>query len=116
MIVFILQKLKNRVSVLQKSRMSDKDKSKWMAVLHPGFISSDHSTSGSDSEDDALVTQPLEWRSKKVTEFFYQLDVYVEEGKSAQAKKQTKERVLADQPSSRNPPGGKFPSWALADN
>lgn len=58
MIVFILQKLKNRVSVLQKSRMSDKDKSKWMAV-HPGFISSDHSTSGSDSEDDALVTQPL---------------------------------------------------------
>jgi hypothetical protein len=96
--------------------MSDKDKSKWMAVLNPGFISSDHSMSGTDSEDDALVTQPFEWRSKKVTEFFYQLDVHVEEGKSAQAKKQTKERVLADCPSSRSPPDGKYPSWALADN
>ena len=88
---FTLQKLKNDVSVLQKSRMPDKEKSKWMTVLHPGFISSDHSASGTDSEDDTLVTQPLEWRSKRVTEFFYQLDVYVEEGKSAQAKKQMKE-------------------------
>ena len=94
--------------------MSDKDKSKWMVVLNPGFISSDHS--GTDSEDDARVTQPLEWRSKKVTEFFYQLDMHLEEGKSAQAKKQTRERVLANHPSSRSPPGGNFPSWALADN
>lgn len=74
--------------------MSDKDKSKWMAVLHPGFILSDNSASGTDSEDDTLVIQALEWRSKKVMEFFYQLDVYVEEGKSAQAKKQTKECLL----------------------
>ena len=57
-----------------------------------GFVSSDHSYS--DSEDDALVTQPLEWRSTKVAEFFYQLDAYADEGKSAQGKKQTKERVL----------------------
>ena len=96
--------------------MSDMEKSKWMAVLHPGFVSSDHSASGTDSEDDTLVTQPLEWRSKKVTEFFYQLDAYVEEGKSAQAKKQTKERMFVDCPSSRTPPKGKFPSWALAGN
>ena len=34
-----------------------------MTVLVPGFVSSDHSCS--DSEDDALVTQPLEWRSEK---------------------------------------------------
>ena len=96
--------------------MSEKDKSKWMAVLHPGFISSDHSASGTDSEDDTLVTLPLEWRSKKVSEFFYQLDVHVEDSKSAQAKKQTKERVLADCSSSRSPPEGKFPSWALTGN
>ena len=82
-----------------------------MAVLHPGFVSSDHSVSGTDSEDDTLVTQPLEWRSK-VTEFFYQLDAYVEEGKSAQARKQTKERVLADCRLPRTPPEGKFP-WLL---
>ena len=114
-IMYPLQKLKNRVSVLQRSRMSDKDKAKWMGVLHPGFISSDHSASGTDSEDDTLVTQLLEWRSKKVTEFFYQLDVYAEDGKSAQAKKQTKDRVLADCPSLRSPPQGKFPSWALGN-
>ena len=59
------------------------------------------------------MTQPLEWRSNKVAEFFYQLDAYADEGKSAQAKKQTKERVLADRSSSRAPPKGKFPSWAL---
>lgn len=55
----IIQKLNSRVSMLEKSGMSDKDKSKWMTVLVPGFVSSDHSCS--DSEDDALVTQPLEW-------------------------------------------------------
>lgn len=37
-----------------------------------------------------------------MTEFFYQLDVHVEEGKSAQAKMQTKERALANCPSSRS--------------
>ena len=81
-----------------------------MTVFHPGFISTDHSASGTDSEDDTLVTKPLEWRSKKATEFFYELDVNVEEGKSAQAKKQTKERVLANRPSCCPPPEGKFPS------
>ena len=92
--VFTLQKLKIRESVLQKSCISDKEKSIWMAALHPGFVSSDLSVSGTDSEDDTLVTQPLEWRSDKVTEFFYQLDAYVEESKSAHARKQTKECLL----------------------
>ena len=72
--------------------MYHKDKAKWMGV-HPGFILSDHSASGTDCEDDTLVTQLLEWRSKKVTEFFYQLDVYAEDGKSAQAKKQSASRL-----------------------
>ena len=39
--------------------------------------------------------------------FFYQLDVHVEEGKSAQAKKQMKKKVLADCPSSQSSPGGQ---------
>lgn len=73
--------------MLEKSGMSDRDKSKWMTVLVPGFVSSDHSCS--DSEDEALVTQPLEWRSTKVEEFFYQL---AEEGKSAQVKKNRRKR------------------------
>ena len=87
--------------------MSVKEKSKWMSVLVPGFMSSDYSCS--DSEDDALETRPLPWRSQKVTDFFYNLDVHAEDVKSAQAKKQTKERVLSDAPSSRQRPSGKFP-------
>ena len=37
---------------------------------------------------------------QKGDRIFYQLDIHIEEGKPAQAKKQTKERVLADCPSS----------------
>ena len=97
--------------MLQKSTMSERDKAKWMAVLVPGFMSSDHS---SDSEDDtALVTQPLSWRTEKVTEFFYQLDAFIEQGKSSQARKQTKERVLAEEASPRAAPKGKFPPWVV---
>lgn len=67
---FYFTEAEDHVSVLQKSRMPDKEKSKWMTVLHPGFISSDHSASGTDSEDDTLVTQPLEWRSTKGDRIF----------------------------------------------
>ena len=91
--------------------MSAKEKSKWMTVLVPGFMSSDYSCS--DSEDDSLGTRPLPWRSQKVTDFFYALDAHAEGAKSAQAKKQTKERVLSDLPSSRECPSGKFPQWAV---
>ena len=48
-------------------------------------------SAGSDSENDALVTQPLEWRSTKVAEFFYQLDAYADEGKWVRSKQK---RVL----------------------
>ena len=57
-VYFYFTEAKESWSVLQKSHMSDKDKSKWMAVLNPSFISSDHSVSGTDSEDDTLVVQP----------------------------------------------------------
>ena len=85
-----------------------------MSVLVPEFVSSDYSCS--DSEDDheqLLVTQPLEWRAQKVTDFFYQLDQYAKDSKSAQARKQTKTRVLSDTSSMRSKPSGKFPSWGM---
>ena len=81
-----------------------------MTVMTPEFMSSDHSCSESE---DTLETKPLEWRSRKVTQFFYNLDEHSEKGKSAQSKKQTKPRVLSDCPSTRHSPAGKIPSWAV---
>ena len=99
--------------MLKKSSLAEKDKAKWMNIIVPGFISSDYSCS--DSEEDTLVTQTLEWRSSKVTDFFYQLDQHADGAKSAQARKQTKSRVLSDTPSVCTKPSGKSPSWAITE-
>ena len=72
------------MSTLKKSDMSD-DKTKRMSILVTKFVSSDYSCSDSeDDHDHLLVTQPLEWRAHKVTDFFYQLDQYAKDSKSAQ--------------------------------
>ena len=73
------------------------------------FISSDYSDS--DGDGSALQTRPLQWRSKKVNDFFTQLDEAATKNKSSQAKQQTKGRVMSYQPSIREAPSG--PAWAL---
>lgn len=95
--------------------MSAKDKTKWMKVLVPDFMSSEYSTEDS-ADEDILVTRQLMWRSQKVQKFFHELDSHCEEMKSKQAKKQTKNRALSDTASTRPPPTGNFPNWARTQN
>jgi hypothetical protein len=65
----ISQKLKERLSVLEKSRLSDENKRSWTMVMIPEFMSSESICS--DTDDDILIKRQLPWRSQKVTDFFY---------------------------------------------
>ena len=70
------------------------------------------SSEDSDEEENVNFVKPLPWRSAIVEEFFYDLDEQYVSGKSAQAKRQTKDRVQGTEPSSRTAPEG-MPRWAL---
>ena len=69
--------------------------------------------SGSDGVG-CLFKKELPWRSKKVSDFFAELDAFVDGSKSNVAKRQTRQRMLAGDVSDRSIPSGKqFPSWAI---
>lgn len=65
--------------------------------------------SSEESEDDKILVKSLPWRSNKVRRFFH-AQLYCE--KSAQAKRQTKERIVGDE-SVRTQPISGVPKWAF---
>ena len=77
----------------------------------PEFMSSESSCS--DTDDDVLIKRQLPWRSEKVTDFFYKLDSHSTDNKSTRAKRQMKSRVLSGEPSTREIPDIRLPSWAV---
>ena len=77
------------------------------------FTSALHSSEESDEDGEIIIVKPLLWRSERVTEMFHQLDQKIEEGKSAQAKRQKRRRVMGVEPSARPQPPG-LPKWAVA--
>ena len=82
-----------------------------MGVITPEFMSSEES--GSDSGG-CLFKKEIPWRSNKVSNFFSELDEFVESSKSNVAKRQTRQRILYGVVSSRVVPSGKqIPSWAI---
>lgn len=83
-----------------------------MGVITPEFMSSEES--GSDSGG-CLFKREIPWRSNKVNNFFAELDEFVESSKSNVAKRQTRQRVLNGEVSSRSIPsaGKQIPSWAI---
>ncbi len=85
-----LQKLQERQSVFSKRTYNGSDKEKWQKVLIAEMMSSE------ESEDDKILVKSLPWRSNKVRRFFYALDDQLYSEKSAQAKRQTKERIVGD--------------------
>ena len=95
--------------MLQRSAWSEKGKEKWMKV----FTSDLHSSEESDENDgEIIIVKPLPWRSERVTEMFHRLDEKIDEGKSAQAKRQKRRRVMGVEPSARPQPPG-LPKWAV---
>lgn len=92
---------------------TNEDKEKWLKVLVPDMMSSEESDE--DDNGDVNLLNILPWRAGVVQDFFYDLDQDYYAGKSAQAKRQTKRRLLSDTVSSRPPPAAdQFPSWATA--
>ena len=88
--------------------MSSKVKAKWEKILRIDVISSEESAT--DSED--IFVKPIPWRSTLVHDFFVELDSKSMEGKTAQAKRQRKRRMVSHINSNRNVPSG-LPKWAI---
>ena len=82
------------------------DRDKWQKILTADMMSSE------ESEDDTIVVKPLRWRSSKVIQFFEALDQQLYAEKSAQAKRQTKKRIIGEA-SLRTKPRSGLPSWAF---
>ena len=64
------------------------------------------------ADDDTIVVKPLPWRSSKVTDFFQNLDTLGSEGKTSQAKRQRRQRVISTSASQRSKP--TLPAWAIS--
>ena len=58
----LIQKLTNRLAALERSTVNDHQKSKYLAVLVPEFMSNEES--GEDSEnEDTYTVRAIPWRS-----------------------------------------------------
>ena len=95
--------------MLKKTSLSEKEKEKWMKVLSPDMQSSEESD---EQDEGVIIVKTLPWRAEKVTKMFRQLDEKIEEGKSAQAKRQRRKRVLGVENSVRSLPL-EAPKWAV---
>lgn len=68
--------------------------------------------SSEESEGETIQVKELPWRSAAVDQFFQALDEEATKMQSAQAKRQTKKRVLCGT-STRPRPSKKLPTWAM---
>ena len=75
-------------------------------------MSSDESAD--DDGKEVIKTHPLPWLSPHVNAFKRKLDDAIMRDKSAQSRRQRKERVTGS-PSARTPPED-FPSWVFRNN
>lgn len=87
-------------------RYEEEDRKKWSSVMELEFMSSEES-----GEEDELYVKPLRWRSRLLEDFLMDLDAEFHRRKSSQARRQTKQRILAETPSTRQAPSG-LPGWA----
>lgn len=77
-----------------------------MKVMRNDIMSSEES-----ADDGTNTVWPLPWRSEYVNRMFDRIDKYCENSKSAQARRQKKQRVTGE-PSKRELPQD-LPSWAF---
>ena len=108
-ILFYLQKLKERKTMLAKSKIEQRDKDKWCKVMVMSMMSSEES--GEDEGEEVLIRRRLSWRAERVNDFFKKLDDNVWAEKSPQARRQMKKRMLGEA-SSRPLPAG-MSKWAV---
>ena len=66
----LIQKLTNCLAALERSTVNDHQKSKYLAVLVPEFMSSEES----GENEDTYTVRTIPWRSSRVDNLFDQLD------------------------------------------
>ena len=91
---------------MKSKKLTDEKKSKWMKIVTNDFMSSE------ESDGENLTVHPLPWRSDYVNRMFERIDVYCKAHRSAQANRQSKNRVEGSC-SKRSPPEGDYPEWSL---
>ena len=73
------------------------------------------SSEESDVENDDIITvKPISWRAERVRTFLHRLDSKVTTAKSAQSKRQRKQRVESSENSNRVKPA-TLPDWAVVN-
>ena len=106
-ISFFYQKRKERTSALMKnSKLTEQSRQKWLQVMVNDMMSSEES-----GEDDMVVVHPISWRTDYVNKMFHSIDNYCKARKSAQARRQMKQRITGSE-SGRVAPTD-MPSWAV---
>lgn len=91
--------------MLGKSSLSQAEKDKWMKAMVMDMMSSE------ESEGESIAVKALPWRSKRVEDFIKMIDDQADSQKSLQAKRQSKNRVLAGVSSRPKPTCLVVPSW-----
>ena len=112
---YTFQKLKGRISALEKSSLPARQKEKWRNVLVSPLVSSDESDCD-DHNRKMFFKKTLPCRSEKVTKFFYALDRALDDKKTEQSTRQTVRRIQLGEESSRPAPDAKdlnMPTWAF---
>ncbi len=95
--------------MFQNRKYNDADQKKWRLVLEANMMSSEES-----GDEDELYVKPLTWRADRVNKFLMDLDDEFHSSKSAQAKRQTKQRIHADK-SSQRPIPPDLPAWVISE-
>ena len=90
---------------MKNPKLPEEARQKWLKVMVNEMMSSEES-----GDDDKVLVHPIPWRTEYVNKMFRSIDNYCKARKSAQAKRQMKEREYAGQ-SCRVAPSG-MPSWA----
>ena len=91
---------------MKNQKLTEEARQKWLKVMVNEMMSSEES-----GNDDKVIVHSLPWRTDYVNKMFRNIDSYSKARKSAQAKRQMKEREYAEQ-STRAAPCG-MPTWAI---
>ena len=89
---------------------NEEEKEKWSKALKMELMSSEESDI--EDEKEVLIHHPIPWLSSTVQTFKKKLDEEIIKGKSPQAKRQRKDRVLGRPPTRPLPTDSEnFPTW-----
>ena len=94
---------------MKNTRLTEQARDKWLKVMVNEMMSSEES-----GDEDKVVVHPLQWRTDYVNKIFHKIDSYSITRKSAQARRQMKERANGLLSTCVAP--SSMPSWFVIGN